>query len=219
MPQKNNESSDFQEKTERMQRVLAKLQEVYPNAQTELLYQNPYQLLVAVVLSAQCTDVRINKTTPALFEAFPNPESLAAASPEIIFPYVRSVSYPNSKAKNLVAMARQLVENHNGIIPNQVEALIKLPGVGRKTAHVVCSVLYGMPTLAVDTHVFRVSRRLGFAAGKTPQSVEKELTKIIPPEQIHTAHHLLILHGRRVCAARKPNCNECLLSADCPKNF
>ena len=213
------ELSDYQYNKKRMGLILAELNKIYPDAQTELRYQNPFQLLVSVILSAQCTDERVNKVTPALFDTFPDSETMAAATPEIIYPYIRSISYPNSKAKNLAEMAKQLVQNHQGIIPNQVSELIKLPGVGRKTAHVICSVLFGMPTLAVDTHVFRISHRLGFSVGKTPEAVEKDLMRFINPEQVHQAHHLLILHGRRICIARKPKCDDCAIALYCPKIF
>ena len=181
-----------------------------PNAQTELDYSNPYELLVAVILSAQCTDKRINQVTPALFERFPDPISLAASTPEEVFTYIRSVSYPNNKAKHLVGMAKKLTEEFEGIVPERVEDLIKLPGVGRKTANVISSVVFNKPAMAVDTHVFRVSNRLGLTSrATTPLAVEKQLVKYLPQHTIAIAHHWLILHGRYICLARRPKCESC----------
>ncbi|MVZ62349.1 endonuclease III [Sphingobacterium humi] len=187
-----------------------------PDAQTELNYGNPYELLVAVILSAQCTDKRINQVTPALFARFPDPESLAASSVDEIFTYIRSVSYPNNKAKHLHGMAQKLLAEFNGVVPEQVDDLIKLPGVGRKTANVISSVVYHNPAMAVDTHVFRVSRRLGLTSrATTPLAAEKQLVKNLPKDTIAMAHHWLILHGRYVCLARKPKCEECKISYFC----
>ncbi|WP_118193351.1 endonuclease III [Albibacterium indicum] len=186
-----------------------------PDAETELHYNNPYQLLVAVILSAQCTDKRVNMVTPALFERFPNPQALADSSSDIVFDYIRSISYPNNKSKHLVGMAKMLVEEFNGQVPDTVEQLIKLPGVGRKTANVIVSVIYNHPAMAVDTHVFRVSRRIGLTNGKTVLAVEKDLVKNLPKDSIHIAHHWLILHGRYICVARKPKCEICPLTTFC----
>ncbi len=187
-----------------------------PEAETELKYENPYQLLVAVILSAQCTDKRINQVTPKLFEHFPTPESLAQSSSEQVFEYIRSVSYPNNKAKHLVGMAKKLVDNFNGIVPSSVEDLQTMPGVGRKTANVIASVIFNAPAMAVDTHVFRVSNRIGLTRNaKTPLAVEKQLVKYLPKEKIHIAHHWLILHGRYVCLARSPKCTSCELAHIC----
>lgn len=186
-----------------------------PVARPELHFANPWQLLVAVMLSAQCTDKRVNMVTPALFEAFPTPADMAAACFDDVFPFVKSVSYPNSKAQHLLDAARMLVSDFGGEIPDDVDLLQKLPGVGRKTANVVTSVLWDKPVIAVDTHVFRVSRRLGLSTGTTPLAVEKELTANIPPEKRPLAHHWLILHGRYVCKAVKPLCGQCGLAPFC----
>lgn len=186
-----------------------------PFAETELHYNNPYQLLVAVILSAQCTDKRINQVTPALFERFPTPETLAEVSSDIVFDYIRSVSYPNNKAKHLVGMAKMLVNDFQSKVPEEIKDLQKLPGVGRKTANVIASVVYNAPAMAVDTHVFRVSRRIGLSIGKTPYAVEMDLIKNIPEHYIHVAHHWLILHGRYVCVARSPKCEICELTSIC----
>jgi len=186
-----------------------------PDAETELHYNNPYQLLVAVILSAQCTDKRVNMVTPALFERFPNPRALAESSSDLVFDYIRSISYPNNKAKHLVGMAKMLVEDFDEQIPDTVEKLIKLPGVGRKTANVMMSVIYNHPAMAVDTHVFRVSRRIGLTNAKTVLAVEKDLVKNLPKDSIHIAHHWLILHGRYICVARKPKCEICPLTDFC----
>lgn len=203
-------------KQERYKGILEWFQANVPTAETELHYENPYQLLVAVILSAQCTDKRVNKVTPALFEAFPEPEVLAESTPEVVFEYIRSVSYPNNKAKHLVGMAKMLVEQFNGEIPSDIKDLQKLPGVGRKTANVIASVIFDKPAMAVDTHVFRVSNRLGLTNNsKTPLETEKELVKNIPEELIPIAHHWLILHGRYICLARKPKCEECGLVKWC----
>jgi len=188
-----------------------------PKVTTELAYETPFQLLIAVILSAQCTDKRVNMVTPALFEAFPTPKRMAHSSFEELFPYIKSISYPNNKTKHLLKMAQMVEEDFAGSTPEQVEDLQKLPGVGRKTAHVIASVLYNQPTLAVDTHVFRVSKRLGLVtkSATTPLAVEKQLTKHLPEAYIAKAHHWLILHGRYVCLARKPKCNACALTAFC----
>lgn len=181
-----------------------------PVAESELNYGNPFQLLVAVMLSAQCTDKRVNMVTPALFAAFPTPEALAASTPEEVFPYVRSVSYPNSKAKHLVWMAKGLVERFGSQVPDSIEDLQTLAGVGRKTANVVCAVIYNQPAMAVDTHIFRVAERIGFTTGsKNPLQTERQLVKYIPAELIPKAHHWILLHGRYVCQARRPKCGEC----------
>jgi len=186
-----------------------------PNAETELHYNNPFQLLIAVILSAQCTDKRVNMITPALFERFPTPDILADASPDIVFDYIKSISYPNNKAKHLVGMAKLLVEEFGGIIPNTTEELMRLPGVGRKTANVITSVVFNMPSMAVDTHVFRVSRRIGLTNGATVLTVEKDLVKNLPKDIIYIAHHWLILHGRYICVARRPKCEICPLTSFC----
>lgn len=202
---------------ERYKQFLDYFTQNFPEPETELHYSNPYELLVAVILSAQCTDKRVNIVTPKLFERFPDPESLAASNAEEVFTYIRSISYPNNKAKHLVGMARMLVEQFHSEVPSTVEELQKMPGVGRKTANVIASVIYSMPAMAVDTHVFRVSRRLGLVplTAKTPLAVEKELVSHIPKHLIHKAHHWLILHGRYVCTARNPQCFQCPLSPFC----
>lgn len=189
----------------------------FPEAETELAYSNPYELLVAVILSAQCTDKRVNMITPALFERYPTPESMANSTADEVFHYIRSISYPNNKAKHLVGMARILVEEFQSEVPNTIENLQKLPGVGRKTANVIVSVIYNQPAMAVDTHVFRVSHRLGLVpkTAKNPLLVEKVLVKNIPTDSIAVAHHWLILHGRYVCLARTPKCEECQLKSFC----
>ena len=205
-------------KKERYERFIAYFQKAMPEANTELHYENPFQLLCAVMLSAQCTDKRVNMVTPALFEAFPTPEIMAIASQEEVLHYVKSVSYPNSKATHLVEMAKLLVEKHNGKVPGDFDALVALPGVGRKTANVMLSVAFDQATMAVDTHVFRVSHRIGLVTEQctTPYAVEKELVKNIPAELIPRAHHWLILHVRYVCKSQKPRCEECGIR-DCCK--
>jgi len=204
-------------KKERYQQFIAYFTEQFANPQTELHFENPYQLLVAVILSAQCTDKRVNLTTPALFAQFPDALSLAGSHFDELFPYIKSISYPNNKTKHLLGMARMLIEDYGGQVPETVEDLQRLPGVGRKTANVIASVIYNQPTMAVDTHVFRVSRRLGLVSPKatTPLAVEKELTKNIPTDLIPKAHHWLILHGRYVCLARTPKCSACALTHFC----
>lgn len=185
-------------------------------AKSELDFMNPFELIIAVILSAQCTDKRVNMVTPALFKRFPTPESLAEASFEEVFEYIKSVSFPNNKARHLLGMARMLVDDFSSCVPSTVEELEKLPGVGRKTANVVASIIYGAPVIAVDTHVFRVSHRIGFSNGRTPLDVEQDLNALIPVEQRAEAHHWLILHGRYVCTARKPKCGECGIAQWCP---
>ncbi len=203
-------------KKQRYEGIIAWFEKNMPIAESELHYYNPYQLLIAVILSAQCTDKRVNMTTPALFEAFPEPETLAASNPETVFSYIKSISYPNSKAKHLVEMARVLMKDFNGIVPNNIEDLMKLPGVGRKTANVVVSVAFDVPAMPVDTHVFRVSNRIGLTDNsKTPLETEKELVKYIPRDILSKAHHWLILHGRYVCMARKPHCDKCGINEFC----
>jgi len=187
-----------------------------PDAETELLYDNPFQLLVSVILSAQCTDKRVNQTTPAIFARFPNPESLAGADFDSLFPLIKSISYPNNKTRHLIGMAKMLVKDFKGEIPLTVDELVKLPGVGRKTANVITSVVDKQPNMAVDTHVFRVAARIGLTVGaKTPLAAEKQLIQFIPVKLIHKAHHWLILHGRYICVARKPKCGECGLRVAC----
>ncbi|MDR1102163.1 MAG: endonuclease III [Tannerella sp.] len=187
-----------------------------PVAETELRYTDPFQLLIAVILSAQCTDKRVNMITPALFEAYPVPGALAAATPEAVYEYIRSVSYPNSKARHLVGMAQTLLSEFGGRVPSDVDELQKLPGVGRKTANVIASVVYGKPAMAVDTHVFRVSARIGLTTdSKTPLATERELVKYVPEAITGKAHHWLILHGRYVCLARNPKCETCGLQPWC----
>ncbi len=187
-----------------------------PDAETELLYDNPYQLLVAVILSAQCTDKRVNLTTPAIFKKYPTAERLSHATAEDVFPLIKSISYPNNKSKHLVGMATMLMTDFDGEVPMTVEELVKLPGVGRKTANVITSVIDEQPNMAVDTHVFRVSARIGLTIGaKTPIAAEKQLIKFIPPQYVHRAHHWLILHGRYICVARKPKCDQCGINMVC----
>ena len=195
--------------------ILGWFRENVPVAESELHFDSPYQLLVAVMLSAQCTDKRVNLTTPALFSAYPTPEALAAAREEDVLALIRSISYPNSKARHLVGMAQKLLADFGGQVPSDIDALMSLPGVGRKTANVVASVTWGEPVIAVDTHVFRVSRRLGLSQGKTPRAVELDLEKHIPEELRPIAHHWLILHGRYVCTAQKPKCAGCGLAHWC----
>lgn len=196
--------------------VLTWFEQHMPIAETELHYENPFQLLVAVILSAQCTDKRVNTVTPALFAAFPTAEVMAASSKNEVLEYIKSVSYPNSKAEHLVDTAQRLTEHFGGQIPDNIDDLQTLPGVGRKTANVVCSVVFNQPTMAVDTHVFRISERIGLTTNsKNPLQTEKQLVKHIPKELIPKAHHWLILHGRYVCTARKPKCQECGLQPYC----
>ena len=184
-------------------------------AETELHYDSPFHLLIAVILSAQCTDKRVNIYTPAIFKRFPEPEDLAAATFEEVYEMIRSISFPNNKAKHLIGMARKLVEDFGGKVPSETYELETLPGVGRKTANVIASVIYDKPVIAVDTHVFRVSRRIGLSDGKTVEAVEKDLTAGFPAELRGKAHHWLILHGRYVCMARKPKCEDCGIKEYC----
>ena len=188
-----------------------------PDAETELLYDNPFQLLVAVILSAQCTDKRVNQTTPQIFRQYPDADTMSQASFEELFPLIKSISYPNNKTKHLIGMAQKLINEYEGEVPLTVEELVKLPGVGRKTANVITSVIDAQPNMAVDTHVFRVSKRLGLVpkTASTPLAVEKTLIKYIPEELIHKAHHWLILHGRYTCTARNPKCNRCGIQEVC----
>ncbi len=203
-------------KQERYDKMIAWFEQAMPVAETELHYETPFQLLVAVILSAQCTDKRVNMVTPALFRAYPDAEAMAAASSDDIFQYIRSVSYPNNKSRHLVGMAQRLLSDFGGVVPCDVDDLQRLPGVGRKTANVIAAVIFDQPAMPVDTHVFRVSNRIGLTHNsKTPLETERELVKHIPPEKIPTAHHWLILHGRYVCQARKPHCGECGISDLC----
>lgn len=203
-------------KKERFTFVLNYFEEHAPNAETELIYDNPYQLLVAVILSAQCTDKRVNMTTPAIFREYPDVEALSHATFDDLFPLIRSISYPNNKTKHLIGMAQMVMEEFNGEIPSTVEELVKLPGVGRKTANVITSVVHQQPNMAVDTHVFRVSARIGLTTNATtPLQTEKQLLKYIPTEKVHIAHHWLILHGRYICVARTPKCEQCGLRSVC----
>lgn len=202
---------------ERYAKVLDWFREKQPLASTELDYSNdPFRLLVAVMLSAQCTDKRVNSVTPALFQAFPTPERLACASFEEVFPLVKSISYPNSKTRHLIQMAGMLVRDYAGSVPADTNELVKLPGVGIKTANVIASIVYDKPVIAVDTHVFRVARRLGLSEGKTVLAVEKDLETHIPVNDRGAAHHWLLLHGRYVCTSRTPKCDECGLAEICP---
>lgn len=202
-------------RAERFDRIVGWFVQNKPVAESELVFDSPYQLLCAVILSAQCTDKRVNMVSPALFSRFPDPAALAAASPEEVYEVIKSVSYPNSKAAHLVGMARRLTEVYGGEVPSDIDALMTLPGVGRKTANVVASIVYDKPVIAVDTHVFRVSHRLGLSTGKTPEAVEKDLENHIREDLRPIAHHWLILHGRYVCTARAPRCRECALSEWC----
>lgn len=201
---------------ERYAVVLTRFEEAMPVAETELHYDSPFHLLMAVILSAQCTDRRVNMVTPNLFAAFPDAQSLASADSDTVYSYIRSVSYPNNKTKSLIGMAKALVEKHNGEVPADIDELMELPGVGRKTANVILAVVYDRPTMAVDTHVFRVAERIGLTHGsRTPLQTERTLVKYIPPEIIPKAHHWLILHGRYVCKARRPLCDKCFLTDVC----
>lgn len=201
---------------QRFDLVIAWFTEHAPDAETELVFDNPFQLLVSVILSAQCTDKRVNQTTPSFFAHFPGPGSLAKAHFDEVFPFIRSISYPNNKTKHLIGMAQMLVKDFKGEIPLTVDELILLPGVGRKTANVITSVIDGQPNMAVDTHVFRVSARIGLTLrARTPLVAEKQLVQYFPKELIHKAHHWLILHGRYICLARNPKCDLCGLQAAC----
>lgn len=202
-------------KKERYAAILGYFRENVPVAGSELDFDSAYQLIVAVILSAQCTDRRVNLTTPALFERYPTVEDLAKASPEDVFGLIRSISYPNNKSRHLVGMAQKIVSDFGGEVPADVDSLMSLPGVGRKTANVVASIIYNEPVIAVDTHVFRVSHRLGLSRGTTPRAVELDLEKNIPAELRPIAHHWLILHGRYTCTAIRPKCGECPLREWC----
>jgi len=204
-------------KKERYKFVIDYFQKHLPEAETELDYEDPYELIVAVILSAQCTDKRVNLTTPAIFKKFPDVAALSKTNFDELFPFIKSISYPNNKTKHLIGMAKMVIEKFDGKIPMTVDELIQLPGVGRKTANVITSVVDKQPNMAVDTHVFRVSKRIGLvpATSKTPFAVEKELIKNIPRELIHKAHHWLILHGRYICVARNPKCEECGVRSAC----
>ena len=208
-------------KKERYQRILDYFREHQPVVTTELEFGSAFQLLCATLLSAQCTDKRINQVTPALFARYPDARAMAQAEPEDVFEYVRSVSYPNSKAKHLVEMSRMLVSDFSGEVPSDMDELVRLPGVGRKTANVMQAVWFGRAAMAVDTHVFRVSHRLGLVPQRanTPFKVEQELMRNIPADDVPNAHHWLLLHGRYVCTSRKPHCEKCPFDAICPKNI
>ena len=200
---------------ERFAAIVGWFTENRPVAETELHYESTFQLLVAVILSAQCTDRRVNVVTPPLFERFPTPQDLASATFDEVYPYVKSVSYPNSKTQHLIAMAQKLLADFGGEVPADIDALMSLPGVGRKTANVIASVVYDQPVIAVDTHVFRVAHRLGLSDGKTPLEVERDLERHIPVERRAISHHWLILHGRYTCTARNPKCADCGLTDWC----
>lgn len=203
-------------KQERYRQILAYFEVERPTAQSELVYEDAFQLLVAVILSAQCTDKRVNMVTPSLFKAFPNARAMAQSTAEEIFEYIKSISYPNNKSKHLVGMSKRLVAEYDGVVPDDIDELQTLPGVGRKTANVIASVIFNKPALAVDTHVFRVANRIGLTHdSKTPIQTERELVKHIPSDKIPIAHHWLILHGRYVCQSRKPHCKECGISHLC----
>jgi endonuclease-3 len=201
---------------ERFQFCIDYFEKNIPVAETELVYDDPYQLLVSVILSAQCTDKRVNMTTPGIFEKYPSPKELSKATFDELFPYIKSISYPNNKTKHLIGMAKMIMEDFDGKVPMIIEELMRLPGVGRKTANVITSVIDEQPNMAVDTHVFRVAARIGLTINaKTPLATEKQLVEFIPRELIHKAHHWLILHGRYICVARNPKCDECGLKPVC----
>ena len=200
---------------ERFAAIIGWFEANQPVASSELHFQNPFQLLVAVILSAQCTDKRVNQVTPALFQRFPTPEDLASATFDEVYPFVKSISYPNAKARHLIAMARMLVSDYGSVVPSDIDALMRMPGVGRKTANVIASIVYDQPVIAVDTHVFRVAHRLGLSNGTTPRAVQLDLERHIAPSLRPVAHHWLILHGRYVCTARNPKCADCPLTAWC----
>ena len=204
-------------KQERYKAVIDYFLEHVPVAETELNYENPFQLLVAVILSAQCTDKRVNLTTPGIFKKYPTPQKMAKASFDDLFPLIKSISYPNNKTKHLIGMSQLLLDNFKGEVPMTIQELVTLPGVGRKTANVITSVIDQQPNMAVDTHVYRVSRRIGLVpqTATTPLAVEKELIKNIPSELVHKAHHWLILHGRYACLARSPKCDQCGIQSYC----
>ena len=204
------------EKKELFERVISYFQKEMPVAETELIYQTPYELLVAVILSAQCTDKRVNQITPDLLRRFPTPDKMAEAEPVEVFDYIRSCSYPNNKSKHLVGMARMLINDFGGVVPDDIDELQKLPGVGRKTANVIASVVFNKPAMAVDTHVFRVAARIGLSVNsKTPLETERQLVEYFPEELLPLAHHWLILHGRYTCLARSPKCKKCGLTDVC----
>lgn len=196
--------------------MLRELRRLYPDTTPELHFSNPYETLVATILSAQCTDQRVNMVTPAVFRDFPDVQAMAATTPEVLFPYVKSCGF-KSKASNIVAACRMIMEKYGGQVPSDMDALTALPGVGRKTANVVRAFAFGIPAMPVDTHVFRVSHRLGLADGKTPEEVERQLMAAIPQEDWREAHHWLIFHGRRVCHSQKPDCTHCTLRQYCPE--
>ena len=200
---------------ERFEKVIAYFQEAMPQPNPELKFSSPYELICAVVLSAQCTDKRVNMVSPQLFAAYPDVQALSSADPSDVKRIIASISYPNSKAEHLVEMARGIVEKHGGEVPSEIEELMKLSGVGRKTANVVASIIYDKPVIAVDTHVFRLSHRLGLSEGKTPDAVEKDMERYIPENLRAKAHHWLILHGRYICTSRAPRCAECALKPYC----
>lgn len=205
---------------DRYDQMIARFEREMPVAETELHYANPFQLLVAVILSAQCTDKRVNMVTPALFAAYPDAAAMAKASADDILTYIHSVSYPNSKSRHLADMARMLDAEFGGVVPSDIDALQRLPGVGRKTANVVAAVVFDLPAMPVDTHVFRVSNRIGLTRNsKTPLETERTLVRHIPADKLSTAHHWLILHGRYVCQARKPHCGSCFLADLCAYNL
>jgi endonuclease-3 len=209
----------LKQKQERALTILDQLEQLYGAAETELDFSNPFQLLIAVILSAQATDVSVNLATPALFDRYPDAAALAAAEPEEVMPFINSIGLYRNKARHIVGTARLLVSRHEGRIPRGFDELLELPGVGRKTANVVIGVLYGEPAIAVDTHVGRLARRLGLSRQTDPDKVEIDLKRVLPSEQWIFAHHALILHGRRVCVARKPRCHECILQELCPSAF
>lgn len=213
--QEKNSAGDFPGIEELYSNVIDWFKDNVPEPRTELHYDTPFHLLIAVILSAQCTDKRVNIYTPAIFKAFPEPADLAAASFDEVFGMIKSITFPNNKARHLIGMADMLVKDFGSIVPDDPDLLVRLPGVGQKTANVIASVIYDKPVIAVDTHVFRVSRRLGLSSGKTVEAVEKDLTERIPAELRATAHHWLILHGRYTCTARKPKCGACGLSELC----
>ena len=200
---------------ERYEGILGYFRDHMPEARSELHFDSPFQLIVAVVLSAQCTDKRVNLVTPALLETFPTPEAMSKATFEELYPYIKSVSYPNAKTRHLIALSEMLVRDFGGMVPSDIDALMSLPGVGRKTANVVASIIYDKPVIAVDTHVFRVSHRLGLSSGKTPEAVERDLERHIPVPDRAISHHWLILHGRYVCTAHRPRCGQCAIKAWC----
>lgn len=216
MKQKNFTKSQLKSLQDKAVKILEIFKQINPHPTTELQYNNHYELLVAVILSAQCTDKRVNQITPGLFKAYPDFTSLAKATPQKVYELIKSCSYPNNKAKNLVAMAKTIVEKHNGKIPENIDELVQIPGIGRKTANVILSVAYNHPALAVDTHVFRVAARIGLTKNaKNPEEAEQQLLQIIPKKYLSNAHHWLILHGRYVCTAKNPKCGECVIKEYC----